>query len=73
MFPKVRAEMVDQPKPKRSAPQSVKDAYYVPRVGGPRQIPGKAFLRGAVSRAPQAHDAMRERYFAELQAKGHIK
>lgn len=73
MFPMVRPEMQGQPKPKRSAPQSVKDAYYVPRKGGPLQIPAKAFLRSAVSRMPQAQAAMRDRWFAELQKQGHIK
>lgn len=73
MFPMVRPEMRGKPKPKRRAPQSVKDAYYVPRKGGPRQIPGKAFIRSAASKAPQARQAMADRFFAELQAKGLIK
>lgn len=72
-FPVVRPEMQGQPKPKRSAPQSVKDAYYVPRKGGPLQIPGKAFLRSAWSKAPQAQAAMAQRFFEELQRKGLIK
>ncbi|MGQ3051102.1 MAG: HK97 gp10 family phage protein [Roseateles sp.] len=73
MFPMVRPEMRDQPKPKKSAPQSVKDAYYVLRSGGPKQIPAKAFVRGAASKAGLAQDAMRDRFFAELKAKGLIK
>ncbi|WP_394488724.1 HK97 gp10 family phage protein [Roseateles sp. BYS96W] len=73
MFPMVRPEMVGQPKPKRSAPQAVKDAYYVPRIGGPRQIPAKAFLRSAAAKMPQAQAAMRERWLAELAAKGYVK
>lgn len=72
-FPMVRPEKIGKPKPKRSAPQSVKDAYYVPRKGGPKQIAGKAFLRSAAGRAGQAQDAMRERFFAELQAAGVLK
>lgn len=72
-FPMVRPEKIGQPKPKRSAPQSVKDAYYVPRKGGPKQIAGKAFLRSAAGRAGQAKDAMRDRFFAELEAKGVLK
>lgn len=73
IFPLVRPEMQGTPKPKRSAPQAVKDAYYVPRKGGPLQIPGKAFLRSAWSRAPQAQAAMEKRFFEELQRKGLIK
>lgn len=73
MFPMVRPEMQGKPKPKRSAAQSVKDAYYVPRKGGPRQIPGKAFIRSAASRMPQAQQAMADRFFAELKAKGLIR
>ena len=73
MFPMVRPEMQGKPKPKRSAPQAVKDAYYVPRKGGPKQIPGKAFIRSAASKAPQARQAMADRFFAELQAKGWLK
>jgi hypothetical protein len=73
MFPMVRPEMQGQPKPKRSASRAVKDAYYVPRKGGPLQIPGKAFLRSAWSRAPQAQAAMAERFFSELQKKGLLK
>lgn len=73
IFPMVRPEMQGQPKPKRSAPQAVKDAYYIPRNGGPKQIPGKAFVRSAASRLPQAKQAAADRFFAELRAKGLIK
>lgn len=73
IFPMVRPEMVGRAKPSRSASQAVKDAYYVPRKGGPLQIPGKAFLRSAWSRAPQAQAAMAARFFAELEKKGLIK
>lgn len=72
-FPMVRPEKIGKPKPKRSAPQSVKDAYYVPRKGGPKQIPGKAFLRSAAGRAGQAQTAMRDRFFSELEAAGVLK
>jgi hypothetical protein len=51
----------------------VKDAYYVPRKGGPLQIPARAFIRSAASRMPQAQKAMADRFFAELKAKGLIK
>jgi len=73
MFPMVRPEMVGKPKPKRSASQAVKDAYYVPRKGGPLQIPAKAFIRSAASKMPQARQAIADRFFSELQAKGLIK
>jgi hypothetical protein len=36
-------------------------------------VPAKAFIRSAASRMPQAQDAMRDRFFAELKAKGLIK
>ncbi len=73
MFPMVRPEMAGQPKPKQSAPQAVKDAYYVLREGGPRQIPAKAFIRSAAARMPAAQQAMADRWFAELKSKGLIK
>lgn len=43
----VRPEMRGKPKPKRRAPQAVKDAYYVLRKGGPIQHPPRAFLRSS--------------------------
>jgi hypothetical protein len=72
-FPMVRPEMQGAPKPKRSASQAVKDAYYVPRKGGPLQIPAKAFIRSAAAKMPEAQAAMTKRFFAELIAKGLIK
>lgn len=53
----VRPEMRGKPVPNRRAPQAVKDAYYVPRPGGPVQFLGKAFVRRAVAKVPQALDA----------------
>lgn len=53
----VRPEARGKPKPARNAPQSVRDAYYVLRKGGPVQIPGKAFIRRAATKHPQALDA----------------
>jgi hypothetical protein len=44
-YTEVRPEMRGKPKPKRSAPQSVKDAYYVLRKGGPIQHAPRSFLR----------------------------
>jgi len=73
IFPMVRPEMQGKPKPKRRATQAVKDAYYVPRKGGPRQVPARAFIRSAASKLPAAQRAVAERFFAELKAKGLIK
>lgn len=41
----VRPEMRGKPAPKRRAPQSVKDAYFVLRKGGPVQWLPRSFLR----------------------------
>lgn len=43
----VRPDKQGTPKPRRRASQTEKDAYYVPRPGGPIYVPGKAFMRGA--------------------------
>jgi hypothetical protein len=53
----VRPEMRGKPRPKRKAPQAVKDAYYVLRDGGPVQIAAKSFVRRAASAFPAALDA----------------
>lgn len=50
----VRPAMRGKPRPKRGASQAVKDAYYVPRKGGPQQIAAKPFIRPAASKFPQA-------------------
>ncbi|GGH62159.1 hypothetical protein GCM10010975_26570 [Comamonas phosphati] len=50
----VRPEMIGKPKPRRRASQAEKDAYYMPRPGGPIYIPGRAFMRGAMRAAPAA-------------------
>ena len=57
----IRPEMIGKPKPKRRAPQAEKDAYYVPRPGGPRQVPGLGFVRSAIAREHEALTAG-ERY-----------
>lgn len=69
----VRPEMQGKPKPKRNAPQSVKDAYYVPRKGGPIQHPARPFVRAAVSAFDRAAQAMTAAFTAELQRKGVAK
>lgn len=68
----VRPQMAGKPRPKRSAPQSVKDAYYVPLKGGPRLVAPKAFLRPATTPevARAARNAMVDRYWLTLQEKG---
>lgn len=50
----VRPEMQGKPKPRRRASQAEKDAYYVLRQGGPVQWLGKAFVRQAASKMPEA-------------------
>lgn len=56
--PLVRPGMEDKPRPGRHATQDVKDAYFVPLPGGPRQVPGKAFLRKAwAERRDAAYEA----------------
>jgi hypothetical protein len=52
--PMVRPGMDGQKKPGRKASQAVKDAYYVPLPGGPRQIPAHPFVRPAVAKFRQA-------------------
>ena len=68
----VRPEMVGKPKPKRNAPQAMKDAYYVPLKGGPRVVGARSFVRAAkvpaVDRA--ARNAMIDTYWYTLERKG---
>lgn len=68
----VRPEMRGKPAPKRSAPLSVKDAHYVPLKGGPRLVGARPFIRPAATpaTAQRARNAMRDRWFFELQDKG---
>jgi hypothetical protein len=66
--PMVRPGMEGQPRPRRSSPQSAKDAYYVPRPGGPLRIPGKAFLRGAWSQREAALAAAKARLMEAIAA-----
>jgi len=47
----VRPAMRGKPKPKRSASQAVKDAYYLPRPGGPVQWLPRSFLRAGFEAA----------------------
>lgn len=60
----VRPEMMGKPKPKKRASQAEKDAYYLPRPGGPVYAPGKAFMRNALATTPnQVLDAMQSKIF----------
>jgi hypothetical protein len=65
----VRPSMRGRPKPARRASQAVKDAYYVPRKGGPVQIAGKRFVRNAASKFPQALDAAEAKLLEILNGK----
>jgi hypothetical protein len=69
----IRPEMQGKPKPRRNAPQSVKDAYYVPRKNGPIQHPARPFVRAAVSAFDRAAEAMKAAFSAELARKGVAK
>lgn len=71
--PLVRPGMEGQKRPGRWASRAEKDAYYVPLPGGPRQVPGKAFVRSAMSLFPKAQAAMEARYVQELRRRGVIR
>lgn len=62
----VRPEMQGKPKPKRNASQASKDAYFVPRKGGPVQIPAKAFVRNAQSEFDRALEAAKAELFTRM-------
>ena len=64
--PRVRPEMQGKRKPSSRASQAVKDAYYVPRKGGPVQVPAKAFIRSAQSRFPQAIEAAKREILSRI-------
>ena len=71
--PLVRPGMEGQRPPRRWASRAEKDAYYVPLDGGPRQVPGKAFVRAAQSQFPKAQAAMEARYIEGLRRRGVIR
>lgn len=50
----IRPSKQGTPKPSRRASQAVKDAYYVPRPGGPQFVAAKPFIRPALDKTPQA-------------------
>ena len=58
----VRRSMQSKPKPKRNAPQSVKDAYYVP-LPTPKYVPAIPLVRAAVvSHGEKAVQAMKDEF-----------
>lgn len=68
-----RPESRGKPKPSRRASQAEKDAYWQPRPGGPLYVTPRPFVRSAVSSFQTATEAMREKFFAEIRAKGTVK
>lgn len=60
-------------RPKKGASRAAMDAAYVPLAGGPRQVPGRSFIRSAQAQFPKAQAAMEARWLEELQKKGVIK
>ena len=65
----VRPEMQGKPRPRRRASQAEKDAYYVPRPGGPVQWVGKAFVRNAQSQFEAAMQAATEEILRRISEK----
>lgn len=68
----VRPSMRGKPKPKRSAPLSVKDAYYVPLKGGPKMVGAKRFIGSAATPSMRrlAQNTMIDSYWFELERRG---
>ena len=65
----VRPEMRGKPAPKKRASQAVKDAYYVPRKGGPVQHAPRSFLRAGYEAAKgRAVDAARMEMMKRINA-----
>ena len=62
----IRKSMQGKPKPKRNAPQSVKDAYYVP-LPSPKYVPAIPLVRAAVvSHGEKAVQAMKDEFSRRL-------
>lgn len=64
----VRPGMRGKPRPKRRAPQSTKDAYYVPLAGGPKHVAARPFIRPAIAKFDQAMEAAKAEIFKRLDA-----
>lgn len=67
MGPMVQAGMEGRRKPGSRASRAQKDAYYVPRPGGPVYVPGKAFMRRAMSSFGAASEASAAVLFEALE------
>lgn len=65
----VKPSMRGKPKPKRNASQAEKDAYYILRAGGPRQIAAQPFIRPAFYRQGEAIAAVEKKFFEVLRGK----
>lgn len=65
----VRPEARGKPKPRRRASQAEKDAYYVPRAGGPVQIAARSFVRKAADKFPQALNAAEAELLKRINSK----
>lgn len=65
----VRPSMRGKPKPRRRASQAERDAYYVPRKGGPQQIAAQPFMRPAYARRDDAVAAVRSKFLDILGAR----
>lgn len=65
----VKPSMRGKPKPKRNASQAEKDAYYILRAGGPRQIAAQPFIRPALYRQGEAIAAVEKKFFEVLRGK----
>lgn len=64
----VRANMRGKPKPRSGATQAEKDAYYVLRAGGPRQIAAKPFMRPVLNRQSEAIAAIADKFWQVLRS-----
>jgi hypothetical protein len=62
----VRPSMRGKPRPKSKASQAVKDAYYVLRPGGPKQVGARPFMRPAFYRQGEAFAAVQAKFFDVL-------
>lgn len=63
-----RPESYGKPKPKSGASQAEKDAYWLPRKGGPQQIAAQPFIRPASLLYPQAIKAAEAKLLEVLNA-----
>lgn len=63
----IRPEMRGKPKPTTKAER---DAYYILLPEGPKQVKAQPFMRPAVVVYPQAVEAMKQRWYEELRARG---